>query len=158
MGILSLQEETNITLNTVDSIDSFSHEITSGMISIHEVLFSVITTISFRSLGYGAEDHPTAQAPRQETHRSIRAGQFIAEYILLIVYRHISRNLDSKSMYFHIVNCTLQIILELIELRETGTARLVLRQSDPMLLLKQIDPERYCMFTYSLLLKYDNLL
>ena len=41
------------------------------------------------------------------------------------------------------------MIIELVELRELATARLIARQTDPMVRLKNMDIERYLVFDFT---------
>nr|CAD7200436.1 unnamed protein product [Timema douglasi] len=146
----TLQEETGVSLNTVDSVEGFVSDINNGhwdtvlkaiqslklpdkkLIDLYEQELGRLNLeeVNTHLHGRRVENHLrtiTPSSPDQDSNPYLPVLGSLAQ-----------PETSALANY-----ATEMVVLELIELRELGAARSLLRQTDPMIMMKQQEPERY---------------
>ena len=127
---VGLQEESSVTLNTMDSTESF--------VSSEHVHWD---TVLWHSLVTGSGD--THTHTRTHTHTLLLLILLLLSMVLLhlpLLARSTPFSIGFLLILFFLF---FKIVLKLIELCELGAARSLLRQTDLMIMLKQQQPEQY---------------
>lgn len=142
----ALQEETSITLNTVDSVESFMADINQGH---WDTVLKAIQTLKLPDKKLIDLYEQVCLLNRSWSEVSGNFYEKWPAYLRILVYNLIMWCCNIFLVYsgylfntFKQLHNIQQVVLELIELRELGAAKSVLRNTDPLIMLKQTMPER----------------